>query len=197
MRKQWLIGGVVGFAAAAGLAFVAVRGVGRAPARAASSVGDTAEISTAPANPASYPSGQPIAFSHDLHAGTYHIPCRYCHFSAGRSSDAGMPSVSVCMDCHTVIDGSGHPEEIARLRAYWKQRRPIPWVRIDEIADHAHFPHMVHVHAGISCRTCHRKVQDTHVLDEANPLRGGDDMGWCVRCHRAMGASTDCSRCHY
>lgn len=195
MRKHWLIGGAAGLAMLAGFAFA------RAPAASSaadrSGAGDTVEISTASANPASYPSGQPIAFPHDLHAGTYHIPCRYCHFSAGRSMDAGIPPVSLCMGCHALINGTAHPEEIAKLREYWKQRKTIPWVRIYKISDDAHFPHMVHVHSGITCRQCHGQVQDTYVLNKPNPVWGGHDMGWCVSCHRKMGASTDCSRCHY
>jgi len=192
MRKQWLIGGVAGVAAFAGLAFVRVQST-----PGASSAQDTTKIFSATSNPASYPTGQPIAFPHNIHAGTYHIDCQYCHFSAERSVDAGIPPVSLCMGCHQVIPGTAHPEEIDKLKEYWKQKKPIPWVRIYKISDHAHFPHMRHIHAGLTCQQCHGQVQDTYVINKPNPVWGGHNMGWCVSCHRKMGASTDCSRCHY
>ena len=81
---------------------------------------------------------------------------------------------------------------------------PIPWVRIYKISDHAHFPHMRHINAGLPCQQCHGEVQTMGVLTEQSPVWGGDNMGWCVECHREpdpvtgeQQASTDCSVCHY
>ncbi len=192
MRKQLLFAGAATVAALAGLAFVTSQG-----SSTTASAQDTTRIYSATSSPASYPSGQPIAFSHKLHAGTYHLDCQYCHFSAGRSVDAGIPPVSVCVGCHRMVSGTAQPEEIKRLMEYWKQRKPIPWVRVYKIPDHTHFPHMRHIRAGLTCRQCHGQVKDTYVIDKPNPVWGGHDMGWCVSCHRKMGASTDCSRCHY
>src|SRR6185369_1859470 len=36
-----------------------------------------------------YAPAQPIAFSHRIHAGTYRVPCLYCHFAAEKSRHAG------------------------------------------------------------------------------------------------------------
>jgi hypothetical protein len=195
MRKQWLIGGVAGLVALASLAVIGVQGTPNDSS--ASSAQDTTKVFSATSNPASYPTGQPIAFSHSIHAGTYHIDCQYCHVSAERSVDAGIPSVSSCMGCHQVIPGTAHPAEINKLEEYWKEKKPIPWVRIYKIPDHTHFPHMRHIHAGLTCQQCHGQVQDTYVINKPDPVWGGHNMGWCVSCHRKMGASTDCSRCHY
>ena len=61
-------------------------------------------------SPESYASGQPIAFPHNTHAGTepgqMGMDCQYCHFSAERSVDAGIPPVSLCVGCHQVIPGA-------------------------------------------------------------------------------------------
>ena len=46
---------------------------------------------------------QPIAFSHQIHAGENEIPCQYCHTQASRSPSAGVPSVSKCIGCHNEI----------------------------------------------------------------------------------------------
>jgi len=44
---------------------------------------------------------QPIAFSHAHHSGTFQIDCLYCHSGSERSQAAGVPSVEVCMGCHS------------------------------------------------------------------------------------------------
>jgi hypothetical protein len=142
------------------------------------------------------PADQPVAFSHELHAGANQIPCMYCHSSADRSSAAGIPSVQVCAGCHIPggqpLIGADRPE-VRKLVAYWQQQRPIPWVRIYDLPDHAQFPHNRHVNAGVQCQECHGPVETMEVLTQYSSLR----MGWCIDCHRERGARTDCFVCHY
>lgn len=140
---------------------------------------------------------QPIAFPHDLHAGgTNQIPCMYCHTSADRSPDAGIPAVQVCAGCHfpggAPLVAADRPE-VQKLQAYWTQQKPIPWKRIYDLPDHAHFPHMRHVNAGLECQECHGQVQEMAVVEKVASLR----MGWCIECHRAREVRTDCFVCHY
>lgn len=139
---------------------------------------------------------QPIPFPHDVHAGTLQIPCMYCHYSADRSVDAGIPPVSVCAGCHlpggvplVAADSPG----VQQLTEYWNNREPIPWVRIYDLPDHAHFPHMMHVKAGLQCQECHGPVETMVEVELFPSLR----MGWCVQCHRERGARIDCTVCHY
>ena len=139
---------------------------------------------------------QPIAFPHSIHAGVDQIDCQYCHFSAERSVDAGIPPVSTCMGCHTVIGGSDEVQqaEIQKVRDYWTNQEPIPWVRIYKVADHVHFPHMRHVAANVDCTTCHGEVKEMDVIETVNqPL----SMGWCVSCHVEQDVRRDCTVCHY
>lgn len=137
---------------------------------------------------------QPIAFPHDIHAGENQIDCQYCHFSAERSVDAGIPPVSSCMGCHLIIPGTQNPEEVQKLRDFWQRREAIPWVRIYKVPDHVHFPHLRHVAAGVECQQCHGQVEEMAVIEEvAQPL----EMGWCVSCHQQEQASLDCAVCHY
>ena len=49
---------------------------------------------------------QPINYSHRLHAGEMQIACMYCHSGAERSRYAGIPSTSVCMNCHQEVRAS-------------------------------------------------------------------------------------------
>ena len=141
---------------------------------------------------------QPIAFPHDLHAGTNKIPCMYCHSSADRSVDAGIPAVAVCAGCHMPVPG-GAPlvradrPGVKQLAAYWNQKRPIPWVRVYDLPDHVHFPHMRHIKAGLECQTCHGPVETMKVVRKEASLR----MGWCLDCHKARKVRVDCSVCHY
>lgn len=148
----------------------------------------------APATPAVGASGQPIAFPHNVHAGDNQIDCQYCHFAAERSMRAGIPPVSTCMGCHTFVNGTQNPQEVDVLRGYAERQEPIPWNRIYKVADHVQFPHMRHVAAGVQCQNCHGQVQEIGVIQQVNqPLQ----MGWCVSCHIELGASRDCTVCHY
>lgn len=184
MKQHWLIGGLAGVFALGGLAFVQGGGSGESGAESA--------VET---------SVQPIAFPHNAHAGSEegqaNMNCQFCHYSAERSVDAGLPSVATCWGCHQVVQGPNVPEEVAKIQGYMERGEPIPWVRIYKISDHAHFPHMRHIDAGFQCQDCHGEVQEMGVLSERDPVWGGDNMGWCVDCHRENEASIDCAVCHY
>jgi hypothetical protein len=140
---------------------------------------------------------QPILFPHDRHAGIDQIPCMYCHYSADRSVDAGMPAVEVCAGCHIGPAGTlnflQESLELAKLIAYWETQTPIPWVRIYKIPDHARFPHMRHMNAGLTCQECHGPVETMPEIVQWPSLQ----MGWCVDCHRQREVRTDCAICHY
>ena len=139
---------------------------------------------------------QPIAFSHNLHAGEARIPCLYCHHAATRSPHAGIPAASVCMNCHALL--ARQTVEIQKLREAVLQRRPTQWIKVHNLPDFVHFDHSQHVRASVSCQTCHGPVERMSRVRQEMPLT----MGWCLSCHRARGvgehgAPTDCVRCHY
>jgi mono/diheme cytochrome c family protein len=143
---------------------------------------------------------QPIFFSHVIHAGSYQIPCQYCHAGARRSSAAGVPSVERCMGCHKIVAAEGNPE-VTKLQGYWQRQEPIPWVRIFKIPEHAQFTHRPHVQAGLQCQTCHGRIEAmerVHAETGQNILNDLKNlaliptaptkltMGWCVECHRTV-----------
>lgn len=70
-----------------------------------------------------YAPAQPIAYSHRLHAGELGIPCLYCHFGAERSRSAGIPSLSVCMNCHSKVTTSFLAAK-AEAEAAQREKRP-------------------------------------------------------------------------
>ena len=183
MQRQWIIGAVALLATAGSLAFVS--------AQDPTATADAAAASAAAPNP------QPIQFPHDIHAGTYEMDCQYCHFSAERSVDAGIPPVSTCIGCHTMIPGAQQPAEVAKIREYFDAGESIPWVRIHKVADHVHFPHMRHINAGLQCQQCHGEIQTKGVLVEPDDVWGKGKMGWCITCHVEQDVSRDCTVCHY
>lgn len=156
-------------------------------------------IPTKPTGPAIE---QPIAYSHELHAGKLGMDCGYCHTNVAKSGIANIPNVSTCMGCHTYVKkASGQKEpsaEIAKLTKYYEDGVSIPWVNINQLPDHANFDHKRHVKAGVACQTCHGPVQTMPVVYPVVKL----EMGFCVDCHKAnrenvkAPASLDCVVCH-
>lgn len=190
MKLRWIVTSVIGVVVLAAL--VVVRWSGAASARRAQPAQQAQQaVDTAAAAPAPGPGEQPIAFPHDVHAGQYRIDCQYCHYSAERSVDAGIPSMTTCMGCHQFVGRS--LAGVQQLVQYWERREPIPWVRIHKLPDHVHFPHMRHVAAEIDCAECHGPVDQMALVALNQPLT----MGWCVACHREREARTDCTVCHY
>ena len=128
---------------------------------------------------------QPIAFSHQLHAGRYEIECQYCHTGVEIGKSANIPSANICMNCHTHIQNVGGKEgispEIAKIYAAVDNNQPIEWVRIHNLPDLSYFNHAQHVAVGgIECQTCHGPIQEMEVVYQHSALT----MGWCIDCHR-------------
>lgn len=132
-------------------------------------------------NQQGYMPEQPIAFSHAVHAGQYELDCQYCHVGAEKSRHAGVPSPSVCMNCHTQVKKDS--PEIQKLASAVKADKPIEWVRIHRLPDHAYFNHASHVTAGLECQKCHGPVEKMVRLEQVEPMT----MGWCLDCHRETG----------
>lgn len=130
-----------------------------------------------------YAPDQPIKFSHKIHAGQNKTDCRYCHHTAELGKSAGIPSLNVCLNCHSVVktgtnSGNFEINKIFRAEA---SGTPIQWIRVHNLPDHVYFNHSQHTKVGkIACEKCHGKVQDMDILQQSSDL----SMGWCVNCHR-------------
>lgn len=142
-----------------------------------------------------YQPTQPIAFSHEIHAGQYEIDCQYCHTGVNKSKSANIPSPNICMNCHTQVKTES--EEIAKIYAaidydpetqtYGTDTKPIEWVRIHNLPDLAYFNHSQHVKvAGLECETCHGPIKEMEVVYQYSSLT----MGWCINCHRETDVNT-------
>lgn len=141
---------------------------------------------------------QPVAFSHQIHAGQLGMDCRYCHTHVEESYHANVPATSTCMNCHTSVsqttgylskamsqDGtspSAHwmSKDLALLRASYDSGRAVEWRKVHKAPDYVHFPHASHLKAGVSCYSCHARIDEMPVVHHAQSLA----MGWCLDCHR-------------
>lgn len=140
-----------------------------------------------------YAPEQPIAFSHKIHAGINKVPCRFCHVSPGEGPISSVPSVNVCMNCHSQV-ATDRPE-IKKIHEAWNTGTPVEWVRVHDMPDHVKFIHQPHLNFGFECSECHGAVESMDIVETQNAF----NMGWCVNCHRQEqhNASTDCVTCHY
>jgi len=141
-----------------------------------------------------YTPEQPIKFSHKLHAGENGVACVYCHHSALKSKHAGIPSGNICMNCHKGISQGRSEEGTAEImkiyeavgwdmdaQEYTGEEKPIKWIKVHNLPDHAYFNHAQHYVVGqIECQECHGQMQEEYtVAGQHAPLT----MGWCINCH--------------
>jgi len=126
-----------------------------------------------------YMPSQPIPFSHELHAGQVGLDCRYCHSFVEQSWHANVPSTGTCWNCHQHVK-TNRPH-IAEIKESVETGKPIEWVKVHKVPDYAYFNHSVHVNSGVSCVSCHGKINEMPVVFQDQ----SQSMGWCLDCHRA------------
>ncbi len=138
-----------------------------------------------------YAPTQPIAFSHKVHAGDFQIDCNYCHTGVRESRNANIPSVNICMNCHSSIlkitDATELSTEIQKIYDAKINDTPIEWVRVHNLPDLAYFNHAQHYEVGgVECQTCHGPIEEMEVVSQYENLT----MGWCIDCHRTTELNT-------
>jgi mono/diheme cytochrome c family protein len=126
-----------------------------------------------------YAPKQPINFSHKLHAGEMQINCAYCHTGVYKGKQAGIPSASICMNCHNAIKRES--TEIQKIYTAIEKNQPVEWVRVHNLPDLAYFNHSQHTNVGgLECASCHGEINKMEVVQQRSSLT----MGWCIDCHR-------------
>ena len=133
---------------------------------------------------------QPLPFSHKLHAGTMSLPCQTCHTPSSSGEAFRIPLAPVCLQCHKTI-ATDRPA-IQKLASYAQSKTPIPWVRVYELQSFVTFSHKTHLDHDVTCQQCHGAVSARDRLSKEADL----SMKWCVDCHAARQAPTDCNACH-
>lgn len=143
---------------------------------------------------------QPVPFSHKLHAGQLKLDCRYCHNTVEKAGHAAIPATATCGNCHggnrTTAETPGmpgrdlgivHPEStlLTPIRESLETGDPVLWERVHDLPDFVYFNHSVHINKGVSCVTCHGRIDQMEVVTQVEPM----SMKWCLDCHRNPAAN--------
>ncbi|MCG6157198.1 cytochrome c3 family protein [Rubinisphaera margarita] len=132
---------------------------------------------------------QPVPFSHALHAGRLKMDCRYCHNTVEVAAHAAIPPVGTCLNCHQGVDQNGQSPTVAihvnslklqPIRESAATGQSVVWRKVHDLPDYAYFNHSAHVTRGVSCVSCHGRVDRMEVVEQKATLA----MGFCLKCHR-------------
>ncbi len=136
-----------------------------------------------------YQPKQPIPFSHAIHAGQLKMDCRYCHNTVFEAAHAAIPPTATCINCHSPADASNQtalsavrPDspKLQELRDSWETGLSVSWKRVHNLPEFVYFNHAAHVNSGVSCVSCHGRIDKMEVVFQAKQL----SMAWCLDCHR-------------
>jgi len=136
-----------------------------------------------------YQPSQPVPFSHKLHAGQLKMDCRYCHNTVEEAAHAAIPPTQTCINCHSPADSNGTVEltaiharshKLAEVHKSWADDTPIRWKRVHDLPDFVNFNHSAHVTRGVSCVSCHGRIDQMEVVSQVKTL----SMRSCLECHR-------------
>lgn len=125
-----------------------------------------------------YQPEQPVPYSHKFHVAELGMDCRYCHVGVETSPVAGVPPTQTCMNCHTMVKPTS--DSLKVVIESWETGKPIQWVKVHKSPDYVYFDHSAHVNVGVSCVSCHGRVDRMSTVVQMEPL----SMSWCLDCHR-------------
>jgi len=164
-----------------------------------------------PGNQMGYSPEQPIAFSHEIHAGQLEIDCQHCHSNAEVSRYAGIPTQDICMRCHKFVTALRSVLQAENRRAKAENRPPklIVSEKLRKLYDAVGLPddlkedpakqphsvpwvrvHNLPDHAYFDHRAhvaAGVECQQCHgPVESMKRMRQENSlsMGWCVNCHR-------------
>lgn len=121
---------------------------------------------------------QPVPYSHKLHAGKLGIDCFYCHSTVYKADFAAIPATQTCMNCHAKVKTDS--PRLEPVRQSFASGQPIQWVQIHRLPDFVYFSHQPHIAAGVSCVSCHGRIDQMEEVHQEKPL----NMAFCLECHR-------------
>jgi hypothetical protein len=125
-----------------------------------------------------YQPQQPVPYSHKLHAGNMGMDCTYCHTSVLKAAYASIPPTQTCMNCHSKVKEKSLVLE--PVRASWASGESVPWIKVHRLPDYVYFNHSAHTNAGVSCVSCHGRIDQMVEVKQVQTLA----MSWCLECHR-------------
>jgi hypothetical protein len=82
------------------------------------------------------------------------------------------------MNCHAKVKTDSPLLE--KVRESYATGQPVQWVRVHKLADYVYFNHSAHINSGVSCVSCHGRVDQMLEVRQVKPL----NMFFCLECHR-------------
>jgi hypothetical protein len=82
------------------------------------------------------------------------------------------------MNCHTKV--KDNDPRLQPIRDSFASGKPVEWVHIHILPDFVYFNHSVHISAGVSCVSCHGRIDQEIEVHQEKPL----NMAFCLECHR-------------
>jgi menaquinone reductase, multiheme cytochrome c subunit len=125
-----------------------------------------------------YAPEQPVPYSHAVHVSELGLECVYCHSTVEVAAQASLPPTQTCMNCHNSVFPD--KESLAPVLVSYETGLPIEWLRVHDLPDFVFFNHSAHLTAGVSCVSCHGRVDQMDVVAQIESL----SMKWCLDCHR-------------
>lgn len=160
---------------------------------------------------------QPLQYNHKLHVTDQGMQCENCHSFAENGSFQGIPSVSICAECHSAQLGESTAEKVL-VEEYIMPNKEVPWKVYSRQPDNVFFSHASHVKIGqLDCKECHgnqgksehlRVYQINRISGYSRDIWGpnisgiqseswqGMKMDKCIRCHDERGRHDGCIACH-
>jgi hypothetical protein len=136
-----------------------------------------------------YKPDQPVPFSHAIHAGQLKMDCRYCHNTVFDAAHAAVPPTATCINCHSPYNAENQTalaairpdsSKLDPVHVSWETGNSIGWKRVHNLPEYVYFNHAAHVNSGVSCVSCHGRIDKMEVVYQAKQL----SMAWCIECHR-------------
>jgi hypothetical protein len=82
------------------------------------------------------------------------------------------------MNCHTRVKPQS--PRLEPVRQSYATGLPVPWIKIHKLPDFVYFNHMAHITAGVSCVSCHGRIDQMIEVHQDKPL----NMAFCLACHK-------------
>ena len=80
------------------------------------------------------------------------VKCLDCHAIKKPGFAAGLPKDETCMACHATLKTDS--QAVQKLTGYFKEKKPVPWVRVYRVPDYEWFSHESHhKDARIACES--------------------------------------------
>lgn len=129
-----------------------------------------------------------IKFNHQSHLDRG-IDCEFCHEQAATNTTAGLPSMDICANCHSI--DTTKPSEKCLLC----HTRPNQGVKplLPVIYKRVVFSHKLHTREyKLTCEKCHPGIAKSRSINSAQiPV-----MEMCIDCHKKGKGPQTCSICH-